>query len=39
MSTTRPFCFVCGKVKSVGVFQLIEGKFEEPQMKELQYKY
>ncbi|KAH8388627.1 hypothetical protein KR093_011498 [Drosophila rubida] len=25
MSTTRPFCFVCGKIKSVGVFQLIEG--------------
>ncbi|EDW59253.1 serendipity locus protein beta [Drosophila virilis] len=25
MSTTRPFCFVCGKMKSVGVFQLIEG--------------
>ncbi|EDW14333.1 serendipity locus protein beta [Drosophila mojavensis] len=25
MSTARPFCFVCGKVKSVGVFQLIEG--------------
>ncbi|KAH8383282.1 hypothetical protein KR009_007715 [Drosophila setifemur] len=25
MSSTRPFCFVCGKAKSVGVFQLIEG--------------
>ncbi|KAH8363574.1 hypothetical protein KR084_011751 [Drosophila pseudotakahashii] len=25
MSSTRPFCFVCGKEKSVGVFQLIEG--------------
>ncbi|KAH8375617.1 serendipity locus protein beta [Drosophila serrata] len=25
MSSTRPFCFVCGKIKSVGVFQLIEG--------------
>ncbi|KAH8276178.1 hypothetical protein KR026_003584 [Drosophila bipectinata] len=25
MSSTRPFCFVCGKVKSVGVCQLIEG--------------
>ncbi|EDV93197.1 serendipity locus protein beta [Drosophila grimshawi] len=25
MSAKRPFCFVCGKVKSVGVLQLIEG--------------
>ncbi|KAH8306224.1 hypothetical protein KR018_004772 [Drosophila ironensis] len=25
MSSTRPFCFICGKMKSVGVFQLIEG--------------
>ncbi|KAH8311624.1 hypothetical protein KR044_007270 [Drosophila immigrans] len=25
MNATRPFCFVCGKIKSVGVFQLIEG--------------
>lgn len=33
MSTARPFCFVCGKVKTVGVFQLIEGKFEKTQLK------
>lgn len=33
MSTARPFCFVCGKVKSVGVFQLIEGKFKKTQLK------
>ncbi|KAM8703929.1 hypothetical protein ACLKA7_008540 [Drosophila subpalustris] len=25
MSSARPFCFVCGKMKTVGVFQLIEG--------------
>ncbi|KAH8417539.1 hypothetical protein KR222_001659 [Zaprionus bogoriensis] len=25
MSASRPFCFVCGKIKTVGVFQLIEG--------------
>ncbi|XP_017143269.1 serendipity locus protein beta [Drosophila miranda] len=25
MSSTRPHCFVCGKMKAVGVFQLIEG--------------
>ncbi|KAH8309468.1 hypothetical protein KR059_010614 [Drosophila kikkawai] len=25
MSSTCPFCFVCGKIKSVGVFQLTDG--------------